>query len=75
MSVNDFNHNTPAIMKMVEAWERLPEGNTSVKVVERWLINDLQPAINVLRMQIPEEHQSEDTKRAIIRMAEAASNG
>lgn len=71
MAGNKINGETTAIMKMVEAWESLPADNVTVPMMERWLRQDLQPAINVLRVFIPDDLRSEDTKRAIRRMTNA----
>lgn len=38
-----------AAMGIKDAWESLPEGYHSKDDVQRWLVNDMSPAINILR--------------------------
>lgn len=60
---------TAAIMKLVEAWESLPnDREITHAMVDEWLRKKLQPQIMVLRLFIPEARRSKETKAAIRRL-------
>lgn len=39
----------PALEKIIKAWENTKAGNTTVKEIQRWLIEDMKPAIDAGR--------------------------
>lgn len=41
-----------AIKNIVKAWESTKSGNTSVKEIQRWLVEDMKPAIDLARKVI-----------------------
>lgn len=49
-----------ALKKIVAAWESLPEGNHSPRVVERWMREKMKPAIDTCR-DVLSPQGSEDT--------------
>lgn len=38
-----------ALESLVRAWERLPSGHYSPREIERWLREEMTPAINIAR--------------------------
>ncbi len=40
------------VKKLIEAWESLEEGNHSPKVIAKWLLKDMKPAIDNLRKKL-----------------------
>lgn len=44
-----------AMAGMVEGWERLSEGHHSGRVIQRWLVDDMKPAIDAVRLVINKE--------------------
>ena len=41
-----------ALQAVIYAWEALSEGNYSADVIQRWLVNDMKPAIDEARFTL-----------------------
>lgn len=37
--------------KVIDAWESLPEGNWNLGVIQEWLVEDMKPVIDGLRLK------------------------
>lgn len=50
-----------ALDRLVKAWDSLPEGEHSVPVINRWLKEDMHPAIATARAALKPQPQDTET--------------
>jgi hypothetical protein len=63
-----MNHEQQAaLIRIVKAWEALPEGYYSQQAMQSWITNSLAPAIRECRLAIPEELRSRVTREGLQR--------
>lgn len=47
-----------ALQKIIKAWENTKAGNTTVKEINRWLIEDMKPAIDAGRAVLAQDKEA-----------------
>lgn len=51
-----------ALRNLVTAWEATKSGKTSVREIQRWLVEDMKPAIDAARRALAASHADGDQK-------------
>lgn len=51
--------------QIIQAWERLPQGNYNPRIIEFWLSNDMKPAIDAIRAELAEEQHILEARESV----------